>query len=175
MSGQHSRMIPASMEWTSPRSSMRLAEANNARLLDLSRADLVQAMDPEDVQTLGGLVSECDVPLHPGGIGKALIAMTPDLLFPQTPAAASAASSEPRLLPRPACGRRFARVGLTSLPCVRLQQRRLEGRSVRCRVDPRRRPELVRSHREPRSGTARPLPRAGSCCCWANRAAARPT
>jgi hypothetical protein len=28
----------------------RLAEANNARLLDLSRADLVQAMDPEDVQ-----------------------------------------------------------------------------------------------------------------------------
>jgi hypothetical protein len=27
----------------------RLAEANNARLLDLSRADLVQAMDPEDV------------------------------------------------------------------------------------------------------------------------------
>jgi hypothetical protein len=27
-----------------------LAEANNARLLDLSRADLVQAMDPEDVQ-----------------------------------------------------------------------------------------------------------------------------
>jgi hypothetical protein len=29
---------------------MRLAEANNARLLDLSRADLVQAMNPEDVQ-----------------------------------------------------------------------------------------------------------------------------
>ena len=28
----------------------RLAEANNARLLDLSRADLVQAMNPEDVQ-----------------------------------------------------------------------------------------------------------------------------
>ncbi len=28
----------------------RLAEANNARLLDLSRADLVQAMDPEDVR-----------------------------------------------------------------------------------------------------------------------------
>jgi hypothetical protein len=27
-----------------------LAEANNARLLDLSRADLVQAMDPEDVR-----------------------------------------------------------------------------------------------------------------------------
>jgi hypothetical protein len=27
----------------------RLAEANNARLLDLSRADLVQAMDPDDV------------------------------------------------------------------------------------------------------------------------------
>jgi hypothetical protein len=27
----------------------RLAEANNARLLDLARADLVQAMDPEDV------------------------------------------------------------------------------------------------------------------------------
>jgi len=27
----------------------RLAEANNARLLDLSRADLVQAMDPKDV------------------------------------------------------------------------------------------------------------------------------
>ena len=29
----------------------RLAEANNARLLDLSRADLVEAMDPEDVRT----------------------------------------------------------------------------------------------------------------------------
>jgi hypothetical protein len=28
----------------------RLAEANNARLLDLSRADLVQAMDPKDVE-----------------------------------------------------------------------------------------------------------------------------
>jgi hypothetical protein len=28
----------------------RLAEANNARLLDLSRADLVQAMDPNDVR-----------------------------------------------------------------------------------------------------------------------------
>jgi hypothetical protein len=28
----------------------RLAEANNARLLDLSRADLVQAMNQEDVQ-----------------------------------------------------------------------------------------------------------------------------
>jgi hypothetical protein len=28
----------------------RLAQANNARLLDLSRADLVQAMDPEDVR-----------------------------------------------------------------------------------------------------------------------------
>jgi hypothetical protein len=28
----------------------RLAEANNARLLDLSRADLVQAMNPQDVQ-----------------------------------------------------------------------------------------------------------------------------
>ncbi|MGO9599774.1 MAG: hypothetical protein ACLP7Q_17430 [Isosphaeraceae bacterium] len=28
----------------------RLAEANNARLLDLARADLVQAMDPEDVR-----------------------------------------------------------------------------------------------------------------------------
>jgi hypothetical protein len=28
----------------------RLAEANNARLLDLSRADLIQAMDPEDVR-----------------------------------------------------------------------------------------------------------------------------
>ena len=28
----------------------QLAEANNARLLDLSRADLVQAMDPNDVQ-----------------------------------------------------------------------------------------------------------------------------
>jgi hypothetical protein len=28
----------------------RLAEANNARLLDLSRADLVQAMDPADVR-----------------------------------------------------------------------------------------------------------------------------
>jgi hypothetical protein len=28
----------------------RLAEANNARLLDLSRADLVQAMDPDDVR-----------------------------------------------------------------------------------------------------------------------------
>jgi hypothetical protein len=28
----------------------RLSEANNARLLDLSRADLVQAMDPEDVR-----------------------------------------------------------------------------------------------------------------------------
>ena len=27
-----------------------LAEANNLRLLDLSRADLVQAMDPEDVR-----------------------------------------------------------------------------------------------------------------------------
>jgi hypothetical protein len=27
-----------------------LAEANNARLLDLSRADLVQAMDPDDVR-----------------------------------------------------------------------------------------------------------------------------
>ncbi len=27
-----------------------LAAANNARLLDLSRADLVQAMDPEDVR-----------------------------------------------------------------------------------------------------------------------------
>jgi len=28
----------------------RLAEANNARLLDLSRADLIQAMDPDDVR-----------------------------------------------------------------------------------------------------------------------------
>ena len=28
----------------------RLAESNNARLLDLSRADLVQAMDPDDVR-----------------------------------------------------------------------------------------------------------------------------
>ena len=28
----------------------RLAEANNARLLNLSRADLVQAMDPDDVR-----------------------------------------------------------------------------------------------------------------------------
>ena len=28
----------------------RLAKANNARLLDLSRADLVQAMDPDDVR-----------------------------------------------------------------------------------------------------------------------------
>jgi hypothetical protein len=27
----------------------RLAEANNARLLDLSRADMVEAMDPEEV------------------------------------------------------------------------------------------------------------------------------
>jgi hypothetical protein len=27
----------------------RLAEANNARRLDLSRADLVEAMDPDDV------------------------------------------------------------------------------------------------------------------------------
>ena len=33
-----------------PTFKQRLAEANNARLLDLSRADLVQAMDPEDVQ-----------------------------------------------------------------------------------------------------------------------------
>jgi hypothetical protein len=28
----------------------RLAEANHARLLDLGRADLVEAMDPEDVR-----------------------------------------------------------------------------------------------------------------------------
>src|SRR5690606_22206608 len=28
----------------------RLGEANNARLLDLSRADLVQAMDPQDIR-----------------------------------------------------------------------------------------------------------------------------
>ncbi len=28
----------------------RLAEANNARLLNLSRADMVEAMDPEDVR-----------------------------------------------------------------------------------------------------------------------------
>ena len=27
-----------------------LAEANNLRLIDLARADLVQAMDPEDVR-----------------------------------------------------------------------------------------------------------------------------
>ena len=33
-----------------PAFKQRLAEANNARLLDLSRADLVQAMDPEDVR-----------------------------------------------------------------------------------------------------------------------------
>jgi hypothetical protein len=33
-----------------PTFKQRLAEANNARLLDLSRADLVQAMDPEDVR-----------------------------------------------------------------------------------------------------------------------------
>jgi hypothetical protein len=33
-----------------PEFKRRLAEANNARLLDLSRADLVQAMDPEDVR-----------------------------------------------------------------------------------------------------------------------------
>jgi hypothetical protein len=33
-----------------PAFKQRLAEANNARLLDLSRADLVQAMDPDDVQ-----------------------------------------------------------------------------------------------------------------------------
>lgn len=32
-----------------PAFKQRLAEANNARLLDLSRADLVQAMDPDDV------------------------------------------------------------------------------------------------------------------------------
>ena len=35
----------------------RLAEANNARLLDLSRADLVQAMDPEDVGSRRSLTS----------------------------------------------------------------------------------------------------------------------
>jgi hypothetical protein len=29
----------------------RLAEANQARLLDLARADLVEAMDPEDVRS----------------------------------------------------------------------------------------------------------------------------
>jgi hypothetical protein len=28
----------------------RLAEANNARLLDLGRADMVEAMDPDDVR-----------------------------------------------------------------------------------------------------------------------------
>jgi hypothetical protein len=33
-----------------PAFKQRLAEANNARLLDLSRADLVQAMDPDDVR-----------------------------------------------------------------------------------------------------------------------------
>ena len=41
---------PASGGWTWPAFKRRLAEANNARLLDLSRADLVQAMDPEDVR-----------------------------------------------------------------------------------------------------------------------------
>ena len=34
----------------------RLAEANNARRLDLSRADMVEAMDPDDVAALGGLL-----------------------------------------------------------------------------------------------------------------------
>ena len=50
MSGGHFRTMRTSAAWTCPRSSMRLAEANNARLLDLSRADLVQAMDPDDVR-----------------------------------------------------------------------------------------------------------------------------
>ena len=41
--------IPTSPGWTST-ASRALAEANNPRLLDLARADLVQAMDPEDVR-----------------------------------------------------------------------------------------------------------------------------
>ena len=48
----------------------RLAEANNARLLDLSRADLVQAMDPEDVQ-LSELLPQPALPLHPDRPGSA--------------------------------------------------------------------------------------------------------
>ncbi len=41
---------PAFAEMALPTFKQRLAEANNARLLDLSRADLVEAMDPEDVR-----------------------------------------------------------------------------------------------------------------------------
>ncbi len=41
---------PATAPMDLPAFKERLTEANNARLLDLSRADLVQAMDPEDVR-----------------------------------------------------------------------------------------------------------------------------
>ena len=41
---------PATQTMDLPTFKERLTEANNARLLDLSRADLVQAMDPEDVR-----------------------------------------------------------------------------------------------------------------------------
>ena len=172
MSGEPSSTIPASLEWTSPRFKTRLAEANNARLLDLSRADLVQAMDPEDVQLSEVSYLNATFPLHPDRTGKALIAMTPDPSTSSTPAAA----------PGPARQTDSPRRGV-------LLAGRLEGlfhafaysndvwkadpfdvESIH--ADAR---ELVRSHREPRAGASRASPPAGSSCCWANRAAARPT
>ena len=50
MSGGLSSPIPTFRTMDLDAFKERLAEANNARLLDLSRADLVQAMDPEDVR-----------------------------------------------------------------------------------------------------------------------------
>lgn len=44
------RSDPAFAEFDLDRFKRRLAEANNARLLDLSRADMVEAMNPDDVR-----------------------------------------------------------------------------------------------------------------------------
>ena len=116
------------------RSRQRLAEANNARLLDLSRADLVQAMDPEDVRL--SEVSYLNATFHFIRIdtGKALIdhdARTlPTASTNRSTAMSTEHSNDPRVTAF--CSSRSIR----PLPRLRLQQRRLEGRSLRCRVDP---------------------------------------
>ena len=61
------------------------------------------------------------------------------------------------------------------LPPVRLCQPGLETRPVRRGVDPRRRPRSVPADRGPRGSSRRGWPAAGSSCCWARTAAARPT
>ena len=52
-----------------PEFKQRLVEANSQGLLHLSRADLVQAMDPQSVADSETVVSERDIPLCPAGRG----------------------------------------------------------------------------------------------------------